>query len=91
MRLQNRINDPEIIDRPFIENELKRGKIVIVQFYDRSFTDQILAELNELCSEFDENFSIRFYGHYQGSFDCRTLLKLPNIKALLIDCYPIHY
>ena len=35
---------------------------------------------------YDENFSIRFYGHSQGSFDCNTLSKLPNIKSLWLDC-----
>ncbi len=85
MRIQNRINNPEKIDRLLIEKELKDGKLVIVQFSDKLYSDKILAELNELCLEYDDNFSVRFYGHYQGSFDCKTLLKLPNIKALWLD------
>ncbi|UJP64744.1 hypothetical protein [Mongoliitalea daihaiensis] len=86
MRPQNRINNPEKIDRLLIDKDLKDGKLVIVQFSDKLYTDKILAELNELCLEYDDNFSVRFYGHYQGSFDCKTLLKLPNIKALWLDC-----
>ena len=86
MRQQNRINNPEKIDRLLIDKDLKNGKLVIVQFSDKFYSDKILADLNELCLEYDDNFSVRFYGHYQGSFDCKTLLKLPNIKALWLDC-----
>lgn len=86
MSLQNRINNPEKIDRLLIEKDLKDGKLVIVQFSDKLYSDNIIADLNELCFEHDENFSIRFYGHYQSSFDCKTLLKIPNIKALWLDC-----
>ena len=86
MRAQNRINNPDKIDRLLIESELREGKLVIIQFSDKIYTDRMLAELNELCQTYDENFSIRFYGHHQGSFDCKTLLKLPNIKALWLDC-----
>lgn len=86
MRPQNRINNPEKIDRLLIDKDLKDGKLVIVQFSDKLYSDKILADLNELCLEYDDNFSVRFYGHYQGSFNCKTLLKLPNIKALWLDC-----
>jgi hypothetical protein len=86
MRPQNRINNPEKIDRLLIDKDLKDGKLVIVQFSDKLYSDKILTDLNELCLEYDDNFSVRFYGHYQGSFDCKTLLKLPNIKALWLDC-----
>ncbi len=86
MRPQNRINNPVKIDRLLIDKELKDGKLVIVQFSDKTYSDKILAELNELCLEYDENFSLRFYGHYQGSFDCKVLLKLPSLKSLWLDC-----
>ncbi len=86
MRPQNRINDPEEIDRLLIGKELKEGKEIIVQFSDKLYSDKVIGDLNELCLEYDENFSVRFYGHYQGSFDCKILLKLPNIKALYLDC-----
>lgn len=86
MRPQKRINNPENIDRLLIDKDLKDGKLVIVQFSDKLYTDKILADLNELCLNYDDNFSVRFYGHYQGSFDSKTLLKLPNIKALWLDC-----
>ncbi|WP_300665829.1 hypothetical protein [Fluviicola sp.] len=83
---QHRINNPEKIDRSFIDTELKAGKRVIIQFSDRIYSDKILTELDTCCQEFDDNFIIRFYGHYQSSFDCKTLLKLPNAKAIHLDC-----
>jgi protein phosphatase 1 regulatory subunit 7 len=86
MRPQNRINNPEKIDRLLIDKDLKDGKLVIVQFSDQLYSDKILADLNQLCLEYDDNFSVRFYGHYQGPFDCKILTKLPNIKALWLDC-----
>ena len=86
MKTQKRIQNPKEIDPILIETELKAGKLVIVQFSDKLYTDQILHELNELCLKYDDNFSIRFYGHYKNSFDCNTLLKLPNVKALWLDC-----
>lgn len=86
MKKQNRINNPEKIERLLIDKVLKDGELVIVQFSDNLYSDKILADLNELCLEYDENFSVRFYGHYQGSFDCKVLLKLPNLKALYLDC-----
>lgn len=86
MRLQARIFNPKKIDRLLIDQELKDGKIVIVQFGDKSYSDKILADLNELCLKYDENFSVRFFGHYLEHFDCKTLLKIPNVKALWLDC-----
>ena len=86
MRQQNRINDPKTFDKLLIEKDLKAGKLVIVQFSDKFYSDSLLSDLNELCLRFDENFSVRFYGHYQVSFDCKTLSKIPNVKALRLDC-----
>ena len=86
MRRQNRINNPDKLDRLLIEKDLKDGTLVIVQFSNKFYSDSLLSDLNDLCLKYDDNFSVRFYGHYQGSFDCKTLLKLPNIKALWLDC-----
>jgi protein phosphatase 1 regulatory subunit 7 len=86
MRQQKRIDNPEKLDRLLIERDLKDGKIVIIQFSDKTYSDSLLSDLNDLCFKYDDNFSVRFYGHYQGSFDCKTLLRLPNIKALWLDC-----
>jgi hypothetical protein len=86
MKPQNRINNPLTIDENLIEKELQAGKYVIIQFVDKSYDDHILEHLNDLCLKYDENFSIRFYGHYHKSFDCKTVLKIPNVKWLSVDC-----
>lgn len=86
MRPFNRIDNPTTIDKDFIESELKLGKEVILQFVDKTYTDKILADINELCLNFDESLCIRFYGHYSKQFDCKTLLKITNVKCLHIDC-----
>ena len=86
MRPFNRIDNPKTIDKKFVESELKLGKEVILQFVHKSYTDKILADINELCSKFDESLCIRFYGHYSKQFDCKTLQKIPNVKCLYIDC-----
>jgi protein phosphatase 1 regulatory subunit 7 len=86
MRPFNHIDNPKTIDKNSVESELKLGKEVILQFVDKSYTDKILADINELCSKFDKSLCIRFYGHYSTQFDCKTLLKIPNVKCLYIDC-----
>ncbi|MDQ0897466.1 hypothetical protein [Paenibacillus sp. V4I7] len=83
---QIRINDPSVLDRDQVENELRQGKHVIVQFSHPSFYGSILHELDELCAHWDENLGVRFYGHYSLSFDCNTILQIPNVKTLYVDC-----
>jgi hypothetical protein len=83
---QNRIQNPDTIDFDLIGKEINAGTHVIIQFSENSFNDQKLSQLNELCIKYDENFGVRFYGHYAGSFDFRTLLKIPNVKCLYVDC-----
>ena len=84
MRPPRRFTYP--VDENFIDNELKAGEEVIVQFSNKTYDDKALAHLNELCSRYDKNFAIRFYGFYSGAFDFNTLLKIPNVKNLYVDC-----
>lgn len=86
MRSFNRIGNPTTIDKSFVESELKLGKEVILQFVDKTYTDKILEDINELCLKFNESLCIRFYGHYSTQFDCKTLRKITNVKCLYIDC-----
>lgn len=86
MKPQNRITDPSNIDTDIIDKELTAGKQVVVQFSDRTYSDKKLTQLNELCDKYDENFEVRFYGHYSSSFDFNTLSKIPNVKSLYVDC-----
>lgn len=84
--IQLRITNPEKFDYGFINDELINGKHVIIQFNSEVYNKQMLSELNELCGQFEANFSVRFFGFYQTSFDCNTLLQLPNVKSLYVDC-----
>ncbi len=86
MKPFTRIDNPAYIDKALVETELKLGKEVILQFEDTSYTDKILADINELCLVNDENLCIRFYGHYSEPFDCNVLQKIPHVKCLYIDC-----
>lgn len=83
---QVRINDSSTLDREQIENELRNGSHVIVQFSHPSYYETLLHEVDEICAEWDENFGVRFYGHYSLSFDCNTVLQIPNVKTLYVDC-----
>lgn len=85
---QSRIDNPKFIDTERIRKELSEGKHVIVQFSDAIYTDEQLSDLNDLCSIYNENFGVRFYGNFDGSFsfNFNTLLKIPNVKCLYIDC-----
>src|SRR5260370_8368760 len=86
MRHQIRIQNPVTIDQQFIEQNLNDCKNVIVQFSEQLYNDKILDELNELCLRYDENFTVRFYGHYSKSFDCKTVDKMANGKSVGLDC-----
>src|SRR5690349_13309531 len=79
------IDNPKNIDEKHIETLLKNGVEVTVQFSQKGYTDDMLARLNELCAKFDDQFNIRFYGHYFDSFDCKTVLKIPAVKSLWVD------
>jgi protein phosphatase 1 regulatory subunit 7 len=81
-----RIDNPTSKDNDLIQNELKSGKEVILQFASRTYTDEVLANINMLCRECDENLCIRFYSHHSKLFDCKTLLKIPDVQCLYIDC-----
>lgn len=79
------INDPVALDRVQIEQDLRDGNQVFVQFSHPDFYGSILEEVDELCARYDENFGVRFYAHYSLSFDCHTLLRVPHVKMLNIN------
>ncbi|KHL96218.1 hypothetical protein QW71_08345 [Paenibacillus sp. IHB B 3415] len=79
------INNPATLDRIQMEQDLRSGNQVIVQFSHPEFYGSILEEMDELCARWDENFGVRFYAHYSLSFDCHTLLRVPNVKMLHLD------
>ena len=83
---QIRVTDPIDIDLDYIDAEVRDNKHVIIQFSDNMYTDALLASLNGLCETYDEHFAVRFYGHYSVPFDFKTLLKIPRVKSLYVDC-----
>lgn len=80
------INNPVALDRAQIEQDLRDGNQVIVQFSHPDYCGSILEEVDELCARLDEHFGVRFYGHYSLSFDGRTLLRIPHVKMLQLNC-----
>jgi protein phosphatase 1 regulatory subunit 7 len=83
---QIRINDPETLDLDYIGKELTNSKHVIVQFSKPIYSEKQISQLNIQCAKYDDNFGVRFYGHYSSSFDFKILRKIPNVKCLYVDC-----
>lgn len=79
------INNPVELNRVQIKQDLRDGNQVIVQFSHPDCYTSILEEVDDLCERLDENFGVRFYGHYSLSFDGRTLLRIPHVKMLHLN------
>jgi protein phosphatase 1 regulatory subunit 7 len=86
MAFQERIQNPTTIERELIERLSQEGKEVIVQFSETTPNEDLLIELDTLCSKYNENFAIRFYGFHGESFNCGIIDKIPNVKSLYVDC-----
>jgi len=86
MQQQNRIDNPTNLDIDFIDKEIREGKHLIIQFSEQTYNDEKLSLINKLCEKYDMSFGVRFYGHYSSIFDCKTLLKIPEVKCLYLDC-----
>lgn len=87
---QVRFSDPAALDREQMENELRSGSHVILQFSHPSHYATLLQDVDNICAQWDESFCVRFYGHYSLSFDCSAVLQLPNVKNLCLDCRTAH-
>jgi protein phosphatase 1 regulatory subunit 7 len=84
--MQFRIDNPERIDSEAIVRQHRTGDEIIVQFSNPCYSEKLLRQINELCERFTSNFQVRFYGHYQGAFDCGNLRFLPAVRSLAVDC-----
>ena len=84
MRLQN----PKSIDEGHLCGLIEENRVVpVIQFSERStYHDELLADVNRACRRFGSRLHVRFYGHYGGAFDCRTLRLLPYVRSLGLDC-----
>lgn len=85
MQATTRISNPETLDLNAIEDDLKVGNEVIIQFTYIP-KSQLLSDINILCSKHNSNFNVRFYGDAYGTFDCKILHKIPHVKSLSLDC-----
>ena len=84
--MQFRIDNPERIDSETIARQHRTGDEIIVQFSKPCYSGNLLRQINELCERFTSKFQVRFYGHYQGAFDCANLRLLPAVRSLAVDC-----
>ncbi|MFT3823973.1 MAG: hypothetical protein QM731_08630 [Chitinophagaceae bacterium] len=82
----NRITNPSVIDKQLLDERLKTGNTITIQFDSEIYNDSLLSEINELCNQYKENLCIRFYAHNQTGFDCSTILRIPDVKNLYVDC-----
>ncbi len=82
-----RLNDPLTISEFEIAATFaKRGKLVIQFSRSAAYEPRILQQLNNLCRKMPESLQVRFYGHYDASFDAATLRYLPDVTNLSLDC-----
>jgi protein phosphatase 1 regulatory subunit 7 len=81
--MEKRITNPaDLADaKAFIAN----GDSVIVQFSNPNYTHQVLKELDAIALYHGNQIQIRFYGHYQSTFDFNVLKFIPNVSNLSVD------
>jgi hypothetical protein len=84
--LPKRVENAEEADLLSIERRLGAGEPLILQFNAPTYTRELLRKVDSFCSEFRDQLTVRFYGHYGTSFDCRTLESVPNVTSLDVDC-----
>ncbi len=84
--MQERIQNPNSVERGAIETKIAAGYQVILQFDKPAYSPGLLTKINNLCGELGKNLEVRFYGHYGDKFDASCLRFLPDVAALSIDC-----
>ena len=82
--MEKRIDNPT--DLADVRAFLTKGESVIVQFSSPDYTLHTLQKLDEIALHHGNNLQIRFYGHYQSTFDFNVLKFLPNVRNLSVDC-----
>jgi len=87
MRRHLLIHNPTVIDQTEIDTALKNNKDVLIQFSEKLYSDEILSEINRICSIFDANLTVRFYSIGEN-FDCSVIEKIPMIKSLTVGSCP---
>ena len=57
-------------------------KKAVLQFPGPPYRESLLQKFDRLAAEHGGLLEVRFYGHYQGGFDFRTLENLPHVVRL---------
>ncbi|UTV60513.1 hypothetical protein [Burkholderia arboris] len=82
-----RMTNPETISPTEIAHACEQHGRVVVQFSKPdAYGPDILQSLNEACRLAGDRLQVRFYGHYQTSFDAAMLRQLPETRDLSVDC-----
>ncbi|SHN12907.1 leucine-rich repeat domain-containing protein [Roseibium suaedae] len=82
-----RLHDPKFLSPIEIAKECEaRGRLIVQFSRPDAYTPEILASLNEACRLVKNRLQVRFFGHYDGRFDAKTLRHLPEIRNLAVDC-----
>lgn len=86
--MYQRIQSPSLQELQTRVADLLGATQVVVQFSaPEQYPPEVLAALNALCERHGDRLEVRFYGHYFGqAFDGNTLLALPQVQALTLDC-----
>ena len=83
--LENRINDPQTVDREHLDEVLSRGVNPTIQFSKPGYSRSLLQDINKLCADYGDQLEVRFYGHYSDDFDASVVRHLPDAQWLSID------
>jgi hypothetical protein len=81
-----RTTDPSSIDDALIDQMIADGQAPIIQFRQKCYTAQMLAQIEGLCQKHGSQIEVRFFGHNFDYFDANTLDAIPSVQNLSVDC-----
>lgn len=84
--IEARITDPVTVERNTLRAILNSGRTPTIQFSKPGYTPELLRAVNRLCSEFEDEIEVRFFGHYQEQFDASVLVELQAARWISVDC-----
>lgn len=81
-----RLTDLTEFDEQLIAAKIDVGQEVVVQFSKPIYSPELLARVDSLAQKFGEMLQVRFFGHYNTTFDCSILKHVPSARNLAVDC-----
>ncbi len=82
-----RVQNPSSLDAVEVQAALDRHNRLTIQFSDpKAYHAAVFSALDDICQIHDDRLEVRFYGHYGSVFDMRTILRMPHVKRLSVDC-----